>query len=425
MRRPAVVQVLTGPGRYGAFFAGAGLSNVGTWCQNLAAVVLVYRLSHSAFLVGLVSFSQYLAPMLLAPWSGALADRFDRRAVITVTQLSGGVISGALAAATLTGHVTADVVIGAVFLLGVSAALQSPSQLSLAPLLVPDEQREYALSLNSTQFNVARVVGPVVANVLIVSLGIGAAFLFNTLSYLAYVLALRFLRPLVTVRRTVRPRMRETVTAVREAGLIVPLLVVGALISGTTDVMTTLSPVLSVSLTGKDAATGWFISAFGAGAVITAFFVLPWIRRFRRRLFWIICVQAVGLALLASAWSLPVALIGMALQGGGYLAGSNRALTIVQSLVPAEALGRVMALWTLAILGGRPLFALIDGTVAQLAGPRSAAAVMAALALVAAGVVRRLTARTAPPAGDVSGPLAPDLAGTSGLHPPPTRQEAP
>lgn len=389
-----MIEVLTGPGRFGVFFAGAALSNIGTWCQNLAAVMLVYRLSESVFLVGLVSFAQYLAPVLLATTGGALADRFDRRTVITATQLGGAVISGALAVATLTDHVTVELVLGAVFLLGVAHALQTPSQLSLAPLLVREDQREFALSLNSTQFNVARVIGPIVANFLIVSFGIGEAFLFNTISFLAYMLALRFLRPLVSVPRAVRPRMRDTVALVRATRVVIPLLVVAALISGTTDVMTTLSPAFSVDLVGDDSVTGWFISAFGAGAVLTAFFVLPWIRRFRRRLFWIVCVQALGLALLAAAWNLPVALIGMALQGAAFLAGSNRALTIVQNLVPHEVLGRVMALWTIAILGGRPLFALIDGTVAEVAGPRSAAAVMAALALVGAGVARWLTART-------------------------------
>jgi MFS family permease len=394
MRRPVMVQVLTGPGRFGLFFLGAGLSNIGTWCQNLAAVILVYRLSESVFMVGLVSFAQYLAPLLLAPWTGSVADRFDRRAVIATTQLSGAVLSGALAVATLTDNVTVEVVLGAIFLLGITHAFQSPSQLSLAPLLVPAEQREFALSLNSTQFNVARVVGPVVANVLIVSFGIGEAFVFNTVSFLAYVLAVWFVRPLVPVSRAVRPRMRDTLSVVRATRVVVPLLVVGALISGTTDVMTTLSPVFSVHLVGDDTATGWFISAFGAGAVLTAFLVLPWIQRFRRRLFWIICVQALGLAVLAAAWTLPVALLGMALQGGAFLAGSNRALTIVQTSVPPADLGRVMALWMVAFVGGRPVFALLDGAVAELAGPRSAAALMAAMALVAAGVARWLAART-------------------------------
>lgn len=410
-RRPVMWEVLTNDHRFGIFFLGAALSNIGTWCQNLAAILLIYRLTESTLVVSLVTVAQFSAPVLLAPWAGLVADRFERRRVLMTTQLSGAAVSAGLSIATLTDHISAVGALCAIVLLGVCQAFQSPSQLSFAPLMTSADHRELGMSLNSSQFNLARAIGPLVANAIILTWGIGEAFVFNTLTYFVYVVALRLVRPAEQERSVGRSRLRDTIAVVRAEPLIVPMLLVGLVISGSTDVVATLGPALSIELTGADDSTGYLISAFGVGAVVTAFILVPWLRRFPRRLTWTIVAQAAGVLLVAAAPNLTVAMVGSAVAGGGFLASSNRALTLVQGLVPAASLGRVMAIWVLAFLGGRPIFALTEGLIDSLAGPRVAAAVVGVAVLGAAvgvrvtGVrLRRSSERAARPPSDSSGP---------------------
>ncbi|MET0952839.1 MAG: MFS transporter [Aeromicrobium sp.] len=403
-RRPVMWEVLTNDHRFGIFFVGAALSNIGTWCQNLAAILLVYRLTESTMVVSLVTVAQFSAPVLLAPWAGLVADRYDRRHVLMATQLAGAVVSAGLAVATLTEHISATGALCTILLLGVCQAFQSPAQLSLTPLMTSADHRELGMSLNSSQFNLARAIGPIVANLIIVAWGIGEAFVFNTFTYFLYVIALRFVRPSRQERSVGRSRLRDTLGVVRAEPLIVPMLLVGLVISGSTDVVATLGPALSIEVTGDDGATGYLISAFGAGAVLTAFLLVPWLRRFPRRLAWTVVAQGVGVLVVAVAPGLTVAMIGFAVAGGAFLASSNRALTLVQGLVPAASLGRVMAIWILAFLGGRPLFALTEGLVDSVAGPRAAAAVVA-LTIFAAAAGVAITSRRLGPAAVPAGPV--------------------
>lgn len=384
-RKPAAWEVLTNEHRFGIFFLGAASSNIGTWCQNLATILLVYRLSESTFVVSLVSVAQFAAPALLAPFSGVVADRVDRRKILTVTQVAGSLVACGLGFATLTGNVSVPGVLAAVVVLGVIQSFQSPAQLSLAPLLVSDQDREIGLSLNSSQFNLARVIGPMVAAVIVVHWNIDVAFLFNAATFFAYVLALQFIRPRPQARAVGRPRVGETLALARSDRLLLRLLAVGLVVSGATDVVTTLGPAVSVRTTGADWGTGWLITSFGAGGVFTAFALVPWLRRFPRRLALLVGLEAVGIAAIALAPALWIACGGCFIAGGAFLAASNRALALVQGRVPPALLGRAMGLWIIAFVGGRPLFALLEGVLAELASARIAG--LAAAVLVGATAV--------------------------------------
>lgn len=387
-RKPVVWEVLTNEHRFGIFFLGAASSNIGTWCQNLATILLVYRLSGSTLVVGLVSVAQFAAPALLSPFSGAVADRVDRRTILTFTQLAGSIVACGLGVATVTGHVAVPGILAAVVLLGIIQSFQSPAQLSLAPFLVSDEDREIGLSLNSSQFNLARGIGPMVASVIVLAWSVGVAFLFNAVTFFAYVLALRQIRPRPQERAVGRARVRETFALARSDRLLLRLLIVGLVVSGATDVVTTLGPAISVRATGSDSATGWLITSFGAGAVFAAFALVPWLRRFPRRLAVLVGSEAIGIAILALAPVLWVACVGSFIAGGAFLAASNRALTLVQARVPPALLGRVMGLWVIAFVGGRPLFALFEGAIAELISPWAAGLAVAALVGATAVAVR-------------------------------------
>lgn len=379
--------VLTNKHRFGAFFIGSGLSNVGTWCQNLAGILLIYRLTESTFMVGLVTVAQFGAPIVLAPWAGIVADRFDRRRILTVTQLGGAVLSAVLAVMTITGHITAFAALGIIAAIGLFQAFQSPAQLALIPLLVRPDHRELGLSLGSMQYNLARAVGPMIASGIIVFWDVGAAFAVNAASYFAYVIALQVLRPLPQGRPATMPRIREAVGAMTASPLIIPLMLVGLVISGATDAINTLGPALSVALTGSDESVGWFVTAFGLGAVVTGFVIMPWLQRFPRRLLWTLLVQGAGLAIFVLAPNVWIAIIGAAISGAGFLASSNRTLALVQGLVDPAILGRVTAFWLMAYLGGRALFAFVGGAVASAAGPYVSGTVVVGTIVVAAGGV--------------------------------------
>lgn len=383
--RPLVWRILTNRRRFGLFFMGSALSNIGTWCQNIAAVILVYQMTGSTFMVGMVTVSQFLAPFLLAPLAGMVADRFDRRVILICAQLSAMLASGFLAILAFAGTDAVGLVLLAIGLLGVCQAFHSPAQLTIVPLLTDPEEREVALALNSTQFNLARAIGPVVASGLVVFGGPGTAFAFNAASYLLYAAFLCFIRPSPQTRPTAMPSLAGGFRALAAAPVVILLIASGTAISGATDVLNTLGPAVSTRLTGSPESVGLFATAFGIGAVATAFLVVPLLRRFRRRLMWLMLAQAAGTTVFAVAPTLWLALLGALLCGGAFIAASNRALSIVQNAVPAAVLGRVTALWLMGFLGGRVFFAALEGGAATLWSTQ-VAGVLVAMILVAAAL---------------------------------------
>src|SRR5438270_3232418 len=127
---------LLGQANFGPYFAGNLLSNCGTWFQNIAQAILVYRLTHSTFLVGVVNFAQFVGVFVLAPWAGSAADRFDRRRMVVVTQIAATSVTALLAALQGTGRATTPVVIGLALLLGLTVAFAIPAIQAMIPDLV-------------------------------------------------------------------------------------------------------------------------------------------------------------------------------------------------------------------------------------------------------------------------------------------------
>src|SRR5579871_1967153 len=139
------------------YFVGNLLSNCGTWFQNLAQAIFVYRLTGSTLLVGLVNFAQFIGVFVLAPWAGSAADRFDRRRLLILTQIGAVVCSGVLALLTKAGAASSAVVIVMALFLGLTTAFAIPAMQALVPLLVDREELSAGIALNSLTFNLARV----------------------------------------------------------------------------------------------------------------------------------------------------------------------------------------------------------------------------------------------------------------------------
>ena len=387
---------------FGTFFLGSSLSNVGTWFQNIAAGLLVYELTRSTLLVGAVNFAQFLGTVLLAPWAGAAADRFDRRQLLLVTQLAAAVGGAGLAGLTVADRVGPVVVVAAALLLGLALAFMVPALLALVPLLVDEADLEVAVSLNSVTFNLARAIGPVLGALVVDWAGYGVAFGLNAASFVAFALALLVVRPRPQpARPTTRPRLRESVALVRADRRWLALLVAVMAVSTSTDPVNTLAPELALDVfAGRDLDVGLLVGAFGAGATLTAVLFSPWLRSRPHVLVVAMLVQGAGMLFVGIAPSLGLAMAGFAVSGAGFIAAITRATARLQAEVPDAQLGRVMALWSLAFVGTRPVAALLDGVVAELAGARMAAVVLALPVLLAAPFVhRRLTAAAGAAAG--------------------------
>jgi MFS family permease len=398
---PRVVQPLSRNRNFRLFFFGQLVSNSGTWLQNVAQGVLVLRLTGRSFMVGVTSAALFLPVLALALFGGGLADRFDRRRLLISTQVLALAATGALAVLAATGHVTVAAVIVVAVLVGVQYAISIPTMGALIPSLVDREHLGQAIGMNSVTYNVARVIGPVVSTAAIAGLGFAWAFGINSLSFLALIVALMLLRLVPSpsaegasgsVREVLRvawrnPRLRLMLGAI-------------AAISIAADPVVTLSPAFARTVFGRSGAdAGLVVAAFGIGAIVCAVafgrvFRAPSAERIRFLVPGML-VFAGGVAAFAWIPSFWPALVALVVAGVGYLASSTTWTTALQEEVEDHMRGRIMGLWTIAFLGSRPLAALIDGAVADLAGPRVAVLVVLVPLLVVAAVGPRTMRRAA------------------------------
>src|SRR5579884_97252 len=176
------------------FFTGNLLSNCGTWFQNIALALLVYRLTKSSFWVGAVNFAQFIGVVVLAPWAGSAADRFNRRWLIIATQVGATLVSGVLAWCVAVKLGSLPIVLGLALLLGATTAFSTPALQAIVPALVPRDDLGAAIAMNSVTFNLARAVGPVAGAYVVAQLGIAWAIGLNAISYLVFAAAILFVR---------------------------------------------------------------------------------------------------------------------------------------------------------------------------------------------------------------------------------------
>jgi MFS family permease len=384
------------------YFTGNLLSNAGTWFQNIAAVLLVYRLTRSPFLVGVVNFSQFAAVLLLAPVAGNAADRFDRRGLVVVTQLAAGLLALLLAFLTATDVATPAIVIAMTLALGATTALATPALQAVVPSLVSRAELPSAIALVSVTFNLARALGPIAAVFVIANYGLAAAFAVNALSFLALVGGIALVRPRSEGDASgVRPRLRDSVALVySRRALLAPLLVVAA-VSLTSDPVNTLTPSFSTEIYGAaDTFTGVLVGAFGVGAVAAAFTLIPRSTPSYRLIVFTLALEAGGMAAFALSSSPAVGLAGLFFAGFGFLGSITTSTSLLHLALEDAHRGRVMAMWSVAFQGSRPVGSLVDGTLASLAGIRIAGMVMAVPALAASlGLAAAVLGRSRQPAG--------------------------
>ena len=390
----------------GPLITGRTLSTLAVWFTNIAAAILVYELTRSASAVALITTAQFAPQLLVVPLTGARADRADRARQMLAGTLVTASGSALLVTWSLTVGLTrasdAVVVGAAAALTGIGFAIGGPASQSLIPALVRPDELADALALTSLPIMVARATGPAVGAILYVRVGATATFGVSLALHLVMVTVLIAIRRRLAVERTAQVgdgRARAALQYVldhRRAGL--ALVGVGMIGVGV-DPVVTLAPPLADLLGGPSELVGRLASAFGVGTAV-GYAVLSRVRRalgLERLGATGLRVMASGLLVAAAAPSagasaVVVALAGLGLAGTGMPLALNAYTTVIQADLPDGLRGRVMALWSMAFIGSRPLAATLDGAVADAAGVR-AALVVAALLVVggaAAAGPRRL-----------------------------------
>jgi MFS family permease len=361
---------------YRLFFYGQGLSLIGTWITRVATSWLIYRLTGSAFLLGVVNFAGQVPNFLFSPLGGVLADRWNLRRVLVVTQILSMLQSFALAALALTNVITVPQLIVLSALQGIVNAFDTPARQAFAVQMVEGpHDLPNAIAINSMMFNAARLVGPMVAGLLIAAAGEGVCFLVDGMSYLAVIASLVAMRVVPGPRHLERtPLWRGLREGFSYAMGFEPIrgllfLVATASLLGMPYVV--LLPVIAREVLHGGAHTyGFLASASGLGALCGALYLAS--RRSVRGLGRVIGLSGVlfGAALVAFSFcrTPALSLVALFVVGFGMMAQNASANTILQTIVHDDKRGRVMSLYTVAVLGVAPFGSLIAGSVAARLG---------------------------------------------------------
>lgn len=353
------------------FFAGQGVSLVGTWMQQLGMSWLVYRLTGSAVLLGVMAFTSQIPSLFLAPLAGAVADRWSRYRLVVVAQTLSMLSALLLAGLVLGGRIEVWHLIAFSLVSGIISGVDIPARQSLLVSLVDSpEDLANAIALNSSMFNAARLVGPSIAGVLIGIVGEGPVFLINAVSFVAVLVALRSIR---VPRQPVRNEgsiLRSLKDGWRYAAGFAPIRSLLLLLAGLAMVgipYSVLLPVFASEVLGGDARTlGFLTSCAAAGALAGTLYLASrdTIVGLGRRIAQCCGIFGVGLILFSLARSPWVAGLFLVFSGFGVIVTTAGINTVLQTLVEDEMRGRVMSLYTVAFVGVGPIGSLTGGWLA-------------------------------------------------------------
>ena len=351
------------------FLTGQGISLVGTWMQSIAQGWLVLELTRSAFAVGLTSTLATLPILFFTLYGGVVADRVDKRRFIMALQAVMLVEAAVLAALTLTNQVTVEWIWALAVLFGLATAFEVPARQAFLVELVPAEDLVSAAAVNSTTYNLARVIGPAIAGIVVAIAGPGAAFALNALSYVAVLVGLSRIRaPHIPKPPSARPSVFTGVRFIRSRPVLAALswqMVLLTVLSGSFIPILAVyaREVLHVGARGYGALT----AAVGVGAVAGAVLIGGVGTRLPRPRAAVIgaATLSVSVVLLAFSREAFLSLVLLALAGAAMATQGIATATSLQLAAPNELRGRVMAVYSFVVLGLAPLGAFQAGWVAE------------------------------------------------------------
>ena len=376
---------------YRLFFAGQLISLIGTWMQTVAQSWLVYSLTGSTALLGLVGFCNQIPVFLLAPLGGTVADRFPKRTILLCTQAVSMLLASVLAALTLSSRVQVEHVFVLASLLGVCNAFDIPTRQAFVVEMVGKPDLMNAIALNSSMFNGARLLGPALAGVLVASIGEGWCFLLNALSYIAVLTGLLLMRiPAMTVTRKHGSPIADILEGFRFVATTRPIRSLLLLLGGMSLLgmpYTVLMPVFAAKiLHGNAYELGWLMSSAGLGALIGALMLA---RRSRLKGLgnWVFRAAlgfSLGLIAFSFSRSLPLSMALLVVVGLCTMLQMASCNTLIQSLCPDLLRGRVMAVYAMMLMGMAPIGAVLAGFLAGHIGAPATVAIGGVASLITA-----------------------------------------
>ena len=361
---------------YRLFFSGQSISLIGTWMQRIAMPWLVYHMTGSAFLLGVVSFAGQIPTLLLAPVAGVITDRFNRYKVLLITQIVSLVQALILAILTLAGVIEIWHLVSLSIALGCINAFDMPARHSfVVDMVEKKEDIGNAIALNSLMFNGARLIGPSLAGLLLATAGEGICFLINAVSYIFVITSLFMMH---VQKREVQRKESHVFKDLKEGfnytfgfAPIKHLLLLLGLVSLMGSSYQVLMPVYAKEiLHGGSQTFGFMMGAAGLGALLGAIYLAS--RETLLKLGRLIPIAAAlfGLSLVILAFSrfFMLSAVVLVFAGTGMMLHTAASNTILQTITDDDKRGRVMSFYTLAIVGTAPFGSLLAGTLANLIG---------------------------------------------------------
>jgi len=358
---------------YRLFFGGQAVSLIGTWMQQIALGWLVYRLTDSAFLLGVVGFATQVPTFLLATFAGVYADKYNNHKIIITTQTFAMIQAFILAYLTLSHQVTVWYIILLSIFAGIINAFDMPTRQSFVIEMVEDKNDlPNAIALNSSMFNSARLIGPTAAGFLISSVGEGMCFLLNAVSYIAVIAALFAMK----IKKKEKTQAKKKVLTELKEGIkysynfkpIRAILLMIAVVSLAGMPYTILMPVIAKDVLHGSANTlGFLMAAVGIGAMAGAIYLAS-----RKTVIglgsWIYYASGIfGISLILFSFSrtIPLSIFLMLFTGFGMMVQMASCNTVLQTIVDDDKRGRVMSLYVTAFMGSAPFGSLVAGSLAS------------------------------------------------------------
>lgn len=372
------------------YFIGSVTSDLGTWLQNTAQVLLAYRLAHSAFDVGLVTCAQFTSPLVLGPWAGVMADRFGGRKTLLGTQVLAALIAFVLAAMEFAHALSEWSLVAGALASGLAFTFALPARNVTVRRLVSADQARPAYVMDAVSYNIGRAVGPPLTILLLAPDHFGWAFIANGASFIVFTTTLLLARP-GEAEPAVHSRVRDGFVIARHNRTILLLLLMVAAVTVADDPITVLGATLAHHLGGSPSWAGWFIAALGAGSVLGS------LRRSQhlpslQLAATVLAALGVCMVVFVAAPSIWVSLAAALGAGVACLLANSMTRTLLSQTAGKARVAPVMAVWAIAWAGSKPIASLSDGTLAGSIGFRATGILLAlpAFAPLALVVIIRL-----------------------------------
>ncbi|MFL9482524.1 MFS transporter [Chitinophagaceae bacterium LWZ2-11] len=379
---------------YRLYFTGQSISLIGTWMQRTAVAWLVYRLTNSALMLGIVSFASLIPSLILSPYAGALTDRHNRYKILLYSQVASMVQSGLLAAFVLFKYYNITAIILLSIMQGVINAFDTTSRQSLMIEFVEDKaDLPNAIALNSSMVNFARVLGPAFAGIILSAFGEGICFLIDFLSFVAVIISLLMMR--LTLIAPIKNNdniwegFKQGYRYLQDNKDIRAVILMMAAMSVFVTTFSTLTPVFARDIFKGNARTySWFGSVTGIGALFSTIYMAS--LKQGKDLIKILIVAAIlfstGLFFFSRTTSLPLALFFLMLGGCGMMAHVASTNTYVQTHVAQHMRGRIISYYVMAFQGMLPIGSLLVGAIAHKIGAPLTVMFQGIIGLICAGV---------------------------------------